>query len=327
MSSTVALVSLNYLWTVLSPLAVGALLWSALPVHVFASLIVLALVSWIALVLTDGSEYRTGAPDEAFSRGHWMFVRMREYLQLKLHRTDVVQAKLKEAHPTGQGIFAFFPHGVNSDFRVLMDGLMYDAFAETYVQSPARTLAASVLFMIPGIRSLSLKTNCVDAGRSTATRCLRKGLSLMLCPGGQDEQIETIYGRERVFLRKRAGFVRLAIIHGVPVVPAFCFGSSDLYYTSRLMHGLRRWLVRSLRIALPLYTGAWGFFAYPTPKGFPLPVPQNVVFGDPIKFAQMDAPTKEDVDAAHAQFIAALTKLFDEHKAQYGYATRTLEVL
>ena len=77
----------------------------------------------------------------------------------------------------------------------------------------------------------------------------------------------------------------------MPVVPAFCFGSSDLYYTGRLMHGLRRWLVRSLRIALPLYTGAWGFFAYPTPKGF-LPVPQNVVFGDPIKFAQMDAPTR-----------------------------------
>ena len=38
------------------------------------------------------------------------------------------------------------------------------------------------------------------------------------------------------------------------------------------------------------------------------------------------APTKEDVDAAHAQFIAALTKLFDEHTAQYGYATRTLAV-
>merc|ERR1719395_274078 len=105
---------------------------------------------------------------------------------------------------------------------------MYDAFPKVHAKGAPRTLAASILFKIPGVRTVTLKTGCVDAGRSTANRCLRQGLSLMLCPGGQDEQIETIYGRERVFLRKRAGFVRLAIIHGVPVVPAFCFGSSDL---------------------------------------------------------------------------------------------------
>ena len=120
-----------------------------------------------------------------------------------------------------EAVFAFFPHGVNSDFRVLMDGMMYDAFPATYEKGgPARTLAATVLFQIPGIRQLSLATACVDAGRKTATRCLKAGYSLMLCPGGQDEQLETIYGRERVYLKRRAGFIRLAIIHGVPVVPA-----------------------------------------------------------------------------------------------------------
>ena len=46
----------------------------------------------------------------------------------------------------------------------------------------------------------------------------------------------------------------------------------------------------NLRIALPLYSGGWGMFAYPTPKGFPMAVPQNVVFGDPIKFAHLPGP-------------------------------------
>ena len=208
-----------------------------------------------------------------------------------------------------------------------MDGLMYDAFPDTYAKAPGRTLAASVLFKLPGVRQLSLATACVDAGRKTATKCLRDGLSLLLCPGGQDEQLETIYGRERVFLRKRAGFIRLAIIHQVPVVPAFCFGSSDLYYTSRFAHPLRNWLVRNLRVALPLYSGGPGLFMYPTPMGFPLPKAQSIVFGDPITFPHAAEPTSKEVSQAHEAFIAALTNLFDTHKAAYGCAGRTLEVL
>jgi 1-acyl-sn-glycerol-3-phosphate acyltransferase len=172
----------------------------------------------------------------------------------------------------------------------------------------------------------------------------------------------------------RRSFIRLAIIHGVPVVPAFCFGSSDLYYTSRFLHGLRKWLVRNARIAIPLYSGRcaallrrgrlrcaartrsclphrhrcyprfrssptrtrftrarprrrWGMFAYPTPIGFPLPVPQNIVFGEPLLFPQSAEPSTEEVAKAHEQFIAALTALFDEHKGRFGCEARSLEVL
>ena len=36
-------------------------------------------------------------------------------------------------------------------------------------------------------------------------------------------------GQEVMYLRKRLGFVRLALKHGVPLVPAFAFGQSDAY--------------------------------------------------------------------------------------------------
>ena len=323
---TPLLISANYVATILSPLVVAACVAVAYPTYTAAAVAV-ALVAWLAHIRADGAEFKYGRPDPEFSKTYWAFVRMRAWLKLTLHRTGVVQEALLKANPTGQAVFAFFPHGVNSDFRVLMDGMMYEAFAKTYAESRAVTLAATVLFQLPGVRRLSLKTSCVDAGRPTATRCLDAGLSLMLCPGGQDEQIETIYGRERVFLKRRSGFIRLAIIHNVPVVPAYCFGNSDLYYTSRLLHGLRVWLVRHLRIAIPLYSGGWGLFAYPMPKGFPLPVPNNVVFGDPLSFPQTDDPTREEVQAAHDTFIAALTALFEEHKAAFGCASRSLEVL
>ena len=51
---------------------------------------------------------------------------------------------------------------------------------------------------------------------------------------------------------------------------------------SRALHGVRKWMVRNLRIAIPLYAGRWGVFAYPHPKGFPRKIPQNIVFGDPL---------------------------------------------
>ena len=322
---TVLLVTLNYVFTIAAPPIIALYAAARVEPKYMYTAIGGAALAWLAYVTLDSCELKGGRPDEIISKDHWVFSRLREYFPLTLHRTETVQAQLRDKG--GQAIFAFFPHGVNSDFRVLMAGPMYDAFPRTYAAGAARTLAASILFKIPGVRTVSLKTGCVDAGRATANRCLKQGLSLLLCPGGQDEQLETIYGRERVYLKSRKGFVRLAMIHGVPLVPAYCFGSSDLYRTYGAFYGFRRWLVRNLRIAVPLYSGSWGFFCYPTPKGFPLPVPQDIVFGDAWQPPQNAAPTREDVDAAHAIFVARLTALFDAHKAQFGYGERVLEVI
>jgi len=126
------------------------------------------------------------------------------YLSLSLHRTGAVQGQLLStagrAGARGQAIFAFFPHGVLSDFRILMDGLMsgacvhvrtrasgahwrqgvsvkrrYDAFPDVYESAPARTLAASIVFKLPFLRAAALAIACVDAGRDTAEWCLRNG--------------------------------------------------------------------------------------------------------------------------------------------------------
>ena len=320
---TVLLVTLNYVFTIAAPPIIALYVAARVEPRYMYTAIAASMIAWLAYVTIDNCELKTGRPDEKFSKDHWVFSRLRAYMKLKLHRTDAVQSQLKD----DQAIFAFFPHGVNSDFRVLMAGPMYDAFPRVHSRGAPRTLAASILFKIPGVRTVTLKTGCVDAGRATANRCLRQGLSLFLCPGGQDEQLETICGRERVYLKSRKGFVRLAMIHNVPLVPAYCFGSSDLYRTYGAFYGVRRWLVRNLRIALPLYSGDWGFFCYPTPKGFPLQVPQDIVFGDAWTPPHVEEPTRDDVSKAHAVFVAKLTRLFDENKAEYGYPNRKLEII
>ena len=158
-ASTPMLLTLNYVATILSPAIVAAVAGWMYPKHT-AGAVVLAVAGWLAYCTVDAAELGTGSPDKEFTQNHWVFVRLREYISLKLHRTSEVQSAIMEKHPKGQAIFAFFPHGVNSDFRVLMDGMMYDAFPKTYEKSPARTLAATILFKLPGVRSLSLKTGC-----------------------------------------------------------------------------------------------------------------------------------------------------------------------
>jgi hypothetical protein len=136
-NATVALCTMQYVVVILWPLVMlgGGLALS--PTWTLAGLLVAA-GGWAVFISLDGAEYRTGRPDKTFTQTNWLFQRMREYLSLTMHCTEAVQAKLLQLKPTGQAIFTFFPHGVNSDFRVLMDGPMYDAFAGTYEKASGR---------------------------------------------------------------------------------------------------------------------------------------------------------------------------------------------
>lgn len=53
--------------------------------------------------------------------------------------------------------------------------------------------------------------------------------SVVLVPGGNTECRVMKHGQETLYLRKRLGFVRLAMNHGAPLVPAFAFGQTDTY--------------------------------------------------------------------------------------------------
>ena len=273
---------------------------------------------YLYILLWNRPERNEGARWIAFSKNFILFRIIREFLSLKLVVSD--KLKVREAQPKAQFVFAVFPHGSNSDYRIVLDGLLAGALPNVY--SSIRVLAASVLFRIPVVRELALWTGCVDASRSVAEKLLSRGRSLLVLPGGQAEQMRTIHGREILYLKKRKGFVKLAMKHGVPVVPVYAFGASDYYRTSLFAHDFRLWILKALGIALPFAVGLYGSLICP------LPVPTTVVMGDPIVFAVKTegVPTPEEVDDAHEQFCLALSALFDKHKTQLGYGSRMLEI-
>jgi 2-acylglycerol O-acyltransferase 2 len=67
----------------------------------------------------------------------------------------------------------------------------------------------------------------LTSGKATCDSLLRAGISLVVFPGGLDEAntLGTTAGDVRI--KTRTGFVRLAVKHGVPVLPTFTFGELD----------------------------------------------------------------------------------------------------
>jgi 2-acylglycerol O-acyltransferase 2 len=289
--------------------------WVLTPVGVFWGLayhwrIALPLLLAYAVSYLDGAELNVKKERTwpRFSRHFWLFGFMRKVYRLRVH--------LPPEFTERQVILALHPHGSMADYRVILDGQLL----ELLPQLKMRWLAASVLFRLPVVREITLWTGCVDARRSVAEAVLKNGMSIGVLPGGEQEQLRTVYQHESVYLRKRFGFVKLAIRYGVPLVPAYVFGCVDTYYTSSVLFSLRAALVRTLGVCVPVCYGQGG-----VPMA-PLPVPTDIVIGEPLRVQHNPEPTDEEVARVHAEYIAALTALFDANKARFGFADRTLEV-
>lgn len=69
-------------------------------------------------------------------------------------------------------------------------------------------------------------------------------------------------------------------------------------------------LVKAVGIAIPFCFGPFGIPAAPIKQ------PVNIVMGQPISFEKCASPTDEQVVTAHAKYVDALQKLFDENKAK-----------
>lgn len=264
-------------------------------------------------------ELKQGSPWPMFGKHYPGIIWLNKYLKLEFATPPEKLVDLDNQNKA-QALFAVSPHGCATDYRITMDGLL-----DTVVPNMSpniRTLSASILFRLPVVREFSLWTNCVDARRSVAEGLFDANMSILVIPGGMDEQLLTEHGKEIVYLTKRKGFVKLAMRKGVPIVPVYVFGSSDMFYTSKLLFGARHWIMKNLKFCIPLASGLFG-------SACPLPVKTTIVMGEPLTFRpKVDGyPTDDELDVAHKAYMTALTNLFNDHKARLGYADRELEII
>ena len=185
------------------------------------SVLVLLYIVWVWVtndVKNDGKEW---GPD-------WLARAIGRVVAAILNFEGVTSSIIFDAEPLGPCIGAGSPHGA---FPVTQIGFALFAFRcdDTFRRYKIRSAGASILFYWPGIRELLLLLGVRDASRANLERLLAGGYSVTLVPGGIWEMVNTRADQEQVFLMRRLGFLRLAMRHGVPVVPIYTFGENQLF--------------------------------------------------------------------------------------------------
>jgi 1-acyl-sn-glycerol-3-phosphate acyltransferase len=123
-------------------------------------------------------------------------------------------------------------------------------------------LAHRWLYTTPFLRVVVPKIGGVPATWAHACAVLRAGDPLAVFPGGELESTRPFADRYRVQLHGRTGFVRLALVNDVPVVPFVTIGSHATMPMPPGMHalatvtGARRYLGLEA-VPLPLQLVAW----------------------------------------------------------------------
>ena len=126
----------------------------------------------------------------------------------------------------------------------------------------------------------------MDAARYSAKHVLASGKSLALVPGGATEALHCKPDVDIVYLKKRRGFVKLALETGASLVPVYSFNENNTFNLTenKMLDGFKKKFQAIFGISFPLVTNV-------IPKSAPI----TVVVGAPISCPKMEEPSDENV--------------------------------
>lgn len=144
--------------------------------------------------------------------------------------------------------------------------------------------------------------------------------AVVLVVGGAREAFVTIPNTYRCILKRRMGFVRIALQTGTPLVPVISFGESNLYdlidYKPDSWVRLIQDTIKRYTYVVPIHYNGRGYLQYNfglLPKRHPI----TTVIGAPIHVKKTPSPTDKELNRIHALFCKRLIELFETHKSKY----------
>ncbi|CAD7925677.1 unnamed protein product [Amoebophrya sp. A25] len=156
----------------------------------------------------------------------------------------------------------------------------------------------------------------------------------------------------KLVVKNRKGFIKVAMQEGAALVPCIAFDENKAYAvyapaSGGMIERIQRTFKKKMKFTFPLFYGNIGPFHPLRQKqslyvGAVLPVTPPVVGqerpsasgGDearpssagPQRWTKIANPTQAEIDAKHAEYLAALQKLFDDYKDHAGHPNMVLQI-
>jgi 2-acylglycerol O-acyltransferase 2 len=147
------------------------------------------------------------------------------------------------------------------------------------------------------------------------------GRAITIVVGGAAESLDAKPHSLRLVLKRRKGFVKIAIRTGADLVPVLAFGENDIYEQFQpdahpYIHKFQLILKKVLGFTIPLFH-ARGIFNYDVGL-MPYRKPINIVVGRPITVVRNEKPAQEEIDRVHGEYVAELERIWDTWKDDFA---------
>ncbi|EFN54313.1 hypothetical protein CHLNCDRAFT_25068 [Chlorella variabilis] len=258
----------------------------------------------------------------AHSRWPWLLRRLPLWRGFLTYFPGSRIVKTADLDPQRRYIFAGHPHGLLGNCYFLAFCTDVLDFRQLY---PGIRLSIGVLDLnlcVSFCREICLLFGLCDVDRHTLLARLRQGpgSAVFLAVGGAAESLLTQPGTMDLVLKRRKGFVRVALEAGADLVPVLAFGENEVYQRSQLVPG---------SLADRMQTATKQICGFTVPRGYgrgilnlksgPLPErrPLVTVIGEPLRDLRSE-DGRAVVEECHARYCAALQALYDKYKDEFA---------
>ncbi|CAO1321194.1 unnamed protein product [Diamesa hyperborea] len=242
--------------------------------------------------------------------------------------------KTADLPPNKNYVFGAFPHGLISIGAFGNFATNATDFRKKFPAIRAKLCTLNYHFYVPLFREIVLGWGMMSSkysaikrvlnqSNSKAAECNNDGFTSNACivmVGGAQEALNSRPGSYQLVLKKRRGFIKLALETGSSLVPIFSFGEVDLFEQAANPPGsfLRKFQDAFKRVTgvSPIVPIGRGFLQYSyglIPRSYPI----TTLVGAPINVTKIESPTKEEIEKLHSEFCEALSNLFENHKQKY----------
>jgi 2-acylglycerol O-acyltransferase 2 len=254
------------------------------------------------------------------------------YFPARLHRSQ-------ELEPTRKYIFGYHPHGIISHGAFAAFATEALGFSQLFPGITNTLLTLDSNFRYPIYREYALRLGMASVSRESCENILSKGgpnnegmgRAITIVVGGASESLDARPGEIKLVLRRRKGFVKMAIRTGADLVPVLSFGENDIYdqvdtESHPYIHKFQMLVKKFLGFTVPIFH-ARGVFNYDVGM-MPYRRPINIVVGRPIRVVQDRHPDNEYIDQVHQQYVDELMRIWNEHKDTFAkHRTGELEIV